>query len=582
MRSIWKYIKRYWIWAILAPIAMVGEVAMDLIQPQLMAEIVDEGVLGLSNGGVSNLDIVLTTGRDMILWCIFGATCGVLSGVFANLCCQPLGGDLREEAFRRIMSLSFAQTNRFSTGSLVTRITNDITQIQNMVMQCIRGSFRTLLLFLGGIGCMLMLDLSFGVVIACALPLVAGCSWYFLRKTAPLFTVLQERLDRVNSVMQENVTGARVVKAYVREGYEEERFDAANEELIGTQLHILELFATMTPLLNIVLNVSVVAVIYVGGLRVQSGGATPGTVMAAITYVSQIMNAVLRMAMIFQTLSRGFASARRVEEVINCTPSIGSGSFDGKTDLRGQVELRDVSFAYPDGSGEPVLRHVSLTVRPGETLGIMGATGCGKSSLVQLIPRFYDATEGTVLVDGVDVREYDLHALRDKVAIALQKSDLFSTTLGENIRWGREDATQEELEEAAEVAQAAEFIHRKSDGFDTPVAEKGMSLSGGQKQRIAISRAVLKDAEILIFDDATSALDLKTEAELYTALNRKKGNVTKIIVAQRVASVQNADRIALLEEGRLIACASHRELLRTCPVYRDICRSQGKEGEQVG
>ncbi|MCD7945924.1 MAG: ABC transporter ATP-binding protein [Clostridiales bacterium] len=247
MRSIWKYIKRYWIWALLAPIAMVGEVAMDLIQPQLMAEIVDEGVLGLSNGGVSDLNIVLTIGRDMILWCIFGATCGVLSGVFANLCCQPLGGDLREEAFRRIMSLSFAQTNRFSTGSLVTRITNDITQIQNMVMQCIRGSFRTLLLFLGGIGCMLMLDLSFGVVIACALPLVAGCSWYFLRKTAPLFTVLQERLDRVNSVMQENVTGARVVKAYVREGYEEERFDAANEELIGTQLHILELFATMTP-----------------------------------------------------------------------------------------------------------------------------------------------------------------------------------------------------------------------------------------------------------------------------------------------------------------------------------------------
>ncbi len=572
-----KYLKKYWIFALLAPLFMAGEVFMDLLQPRLMATIVDDGVLGLNNSGVGDLNLVLTTGLEMILTVAFGACCGVMSGVFANMCSQNFGNDIRKDAFRNIMSFAFEQTDDFSTGSLITRVTNDVTQVQNLVSQCIRGFIRTFLLFAGGIASMLMLNLHFGIVVACALPLIILIAGFFLAKANPMFGVLQKKLDNVNNVIQENVAGARVVKAYVKEEYEKERFGRANGELVGTQLKVLELFSYMTPLMNIVLNVSIVAIIKVGAIEVEGGVATPGNVMAAITYLSQILNAVMRMTMIFQTVSRGVASGKRIQEVIDCKSTIVSGSFDGETELKGQVEFRGVSFAYPDAGEELILNDINLTIRPGETLGILGATGCGKSTLVNLIPRFYDVTLGQVLVDGVDVREYDLVALRDKVAIALQKSEIFSTTLGENIRWGDENATSEQLEHAAKVAQAYEFISQKSEGMDTPVAEKGMSLSGGQKQRLAISRAILKNAEILIFDDTTSALDLKTEASLYEALEREYGDMTKIIIAQRIASVKNADRIAVLENGQIVACDTHEKLLQTSEVYQDIYESQLKK-----
>lgn len=585
-----KYLKKYWIFALLAPLFMAGEVFMDLLQPRLMATIVDDGVLGLNNNGVGDLQLVLTTGLKMILTVAFGACCGIMSGVFANMCSQNFGNDIRKDAFRNIMSFSFEQTDDFSTGSLITRVTNDVTQVQNLVSQCIRGFIRTFLLFAGGIASMLLLNLHFGVVVACALPLIIIIAVYFLAKANPMFGILQKKLDNVNNVIQENVAGARVVKAYVKEEYEKERFGRANGELVGTQLKVLELFSYMTPLMNIVLNVSIVAIIKVGALEVQGGAATPGNVMAAITYLSQILNAVMRMTMIFQTVSRGVASGKRIQEVIDCKSTIVSGTYgreDKDTghiealaageDCKGLVEFRNVSFAYPDAGDELVLNNINLTVHPGETVGILGATGCGKSTLVNLIPRFYDVTQGSVLVDGVDVREYDLQALRDRIAIALQKSEIFSTTLGENIRWGDEDATPEELEHAAKVAQAYEFISQKSEGMDTAVAEKGMSLSGGQKQRLAISRAILKNAEILIFDDTTSALDLKTEAALYEALEKEYADMTKIIIAQRIASVKNADRIAVLENGQIVACDTHEKLLETNEVYQDIYESQLKK-----
>ena len=585
-----KYLKKYWIFALLAPLFMAGEVFMDLLQPRLMATIVDDGVLGLNNNGVGDLQLVLTTGLKMILTVAFGACCGIMSGVFANMCSQNFGNDIRKDAFRNIMSFSFEQTDDFSTGSLITRVTNDVTQVQNLVSQCIRGFIRTFLLFAGGIASMLLLNLHFGVVVACALPLIIIIAVYFLAKANPMFGILQKKLDNVNNVIQENVAGARVVKAYVKEEYEKERFGRANGELVGTQLKVLELFSYMTPLMNIVLNVSIVAIIKVGALEVQGGAATPGNVMAAITYLSQILNAVMRMTMIFQTVSRGVASGKRIQEVIDCKSTIVSGTYgreDKDTghiealaageDCKGLVEFRNVSFAYPDAGDELVLNNINLTVHPGETVGILGATGCGKSTLVNLIPRFYDVTQGSVLVDGVDVREYDLQALRDRIAIALQKSEIFSTTLGENIRWGDEDATPEQLEHAAKVAQAYEFISQKSEGMDTAVAEKGMSLSGGQKQRLAISRAILKNAEILIFDDTTSALDLKTEAALYEALEKEYADMTKIIIAQRIASVKNADRIAVLENGQIVACDTHEKLLETSEVYQDIYESQLKK-----
>ena len=574
-----KYIKKYWFFALLAPIFMIGEVSMDLLQPELMSRIIDDGVLGLNNGGVGNLNTVITIGLKMIGFVALGGICGVMSGVFANLCAQQFGNDVRKAVFKRIMDLSFEQTDKFSTGSLITRVTNDITQLQNFVMQCLRGFVRTSMLFIGGIACMVSLNMEFGIIIACALPFVAVCVVYFIAKANPKFTVLQKKLDKVNNVMQENVSGARVVKAYVKEDYETERFEKANNELVSTQLDVLLLLSYMTPIMNIILNLSVVAVIKVGGIQVSAGSATPGNVMAAITYCSQVLNAVMRMTMIFQTASRGIASKKRVMEIINCEPAIKSGTYNKGTAVKGKVEFKNVSFAYPGMDNENVIENFNLVINPGETIGILGATGCGKSSLVNLIPRFYDVTKGEVLIDDVNVKDYDLQVLRDKVSIALQKPEIFSTTIAENIAWGDSSADSEKIRQAADIAQATEFIDNRTDGMDTQVSQGGHSLSGGQKQRVAISRAVLKNSEILIFDDATSALDLKTEADLYSELSAKKYDVTRIIIAQRIASVKNADRIVVMDNGRLADVGSHSELIKTSEIYKDIYESQLKGNE---
>lgn len=574
-----KYLKKYWFFALLAPVFMIGEVSMDLLQPELMSRIIDDGVLGLNNGGVGNLNTVITIGLKMIGFVALGGICGIMSGVFANLCAQQFGNDVRKAVFKRIMEFSFEQTDKFSTGSLITRVTNDITQLQNFVMQCLRGFVRTSMLFIGGIACMVSLNMEFGIIIACALPFVAVCVVYFIAKANPKFTVLQKKLDKVNNVMQENVSGARVVKAYVKEDYETERFEKANNELVSTQLDVLLLLSYMTPIMNIILNLSVVAVIKVGGIQVSAGSATPGNVMAAITYCSQVLNAVMRMTMIFQTASRGIASKKRVMEIINCDPAIKSGTYNKETAVKGKVEFKNVSFAYPGMDNENVIENFNFVINPGETIGILGATGCGKSSLVNLIPRFYDVTKGEVLIDDVNVKDYDLQVLRDKVSIALQKPEIFSTTIAENIAWGDDSADIEKIRQAADIAQATEFIDNRTDGMDTQVSQGGHSLSGGQKQRVAISRAVLKNSEILIFDDATSALDLKTEADLYSELSVKKYDVTRIIIAQRIASVKNADRIVVMDNGRLADVGSHSELIKTSEIYKDIYESQLKGNE---
>ena len=574
-----KYLKKYWFFALLAPIFMIGEVSMDLLQPELMSRIIDDGVLGLNNGGVGNLNTVITIGLKMIGFVALGGICGIMSGVFANLCAQQFGNDVRKAVFKRIMEFSFEQTDKFSTGSLITRVTNDITQLQNFVMQCLRGFVRTSMLFIGGIACMVSLNMEFGIIIACALPFVAVCVVYFIAKANPKFTVLQKKLDKVNNVMQENVSGARVVKAYVKEDYETERFEKANNELVSTQLDVLLLLSYMTPIMNIILNLSVVAVIKVGGIQVSAGSATPGNVMAAITYCSQVLNAVMRMTMIFQTASRGIASKKRVMEIINCDPAIKSGTYNKETAVKGKVEFKNVSFAYPGMDNENVIENFNLVINPGETIGILGATGCGKSSLVNLIPRFYDVTKGEVLIDDINVKDYDLQVLRDKVSIALQKPEIFSTTIAENIAWGDDSADIEKIRQAADIAQATEFIDNRTDGIDTQVSQGGHSLSGGQKQRVAISRAVLKNSEILIFDDATSALDLKTEADLYSELSVKKYDVTRIIIAQRIASVKNADRIVIMDNGRLADVGSHSELIKTSEIYKDIYESHLKGNE---
>ena len=572
-----KYLKKYWLFTMLAPLFMIGEVSMDLIQPELMSHIIDDGVLGINSGGVGNLDIILGTGIRMVLLVAAGGVCGVMSGVFANLSAQQFGNDVRKDTFKRIMSFSFEQTDKFSTGSLITRVTNDITQLQNFVMQCMRGFVRTSMLFIGGIVCMIGLNIQFGLVIACALPFIVICVIYFIAKSNPKFTILQKKLDKLNNIMQENVSGSRVVKAYVKEDYETERFNKANDELVGTQLDVLLLLSYMTPVMNIILNLSVVAVIKVGGIRVMDGSATPGNVMAAITYCSQVLNAVMRMTMIFQTASRGVASKKRIIEVLNCEPAIKDGAYDGETIVKGKVEFRNVSFAYPGNEGASVIEDFNLVISPGETIGILGATGCGKTSLISLIPRFYDVTKGAVLVDDVDVRDYKLEVLRDKIAVSLQKSEIFTASIAGNIAWGLPDATPDKIDAAADTAQAAQFINNRKDGMQTIVSQGGHSLSGGQRQRVAIARAVIKPAEILIFDDATSALDLKTEAELYSKLGKNKKDITKIIIAQRIASVKNADRIVVMDNGKLADVGSHEQLMKTSSIYKDIYDSQLKK-----
>lgn len=572
-----KYLKKYWLFTMLAPLFMIGEVSMDLIQPELMSHIIDDGVLGINSGGVGNLDIILGTGIRMVLLVAAGGVCGVMSGVFANLSAQQFGNDVRKDTFKRIMSFSFEQTDKFSTGSLITRVTNDITQLQNFVMQCMRGFVRTSMLFIGGIVCMIGLNIQFGLVIACALPFIVICVIYFIAKSNPKFTILQKKLDKLNNIMQENVSGSRVVKAYVKEDYETERFNKANDELVGTQLDVLLLLSYMTPVMNIILNLSVVAVIKVGGIQVMDGSATPGNVMAAITYCSQVLNAVMRMTMIFQTASRGVASQKRIIEILNCEPAIKDGAYDGETIVKGKVEFRNVSFAYPGNEDASVIEDFNLVISPGETIGILGATGCGKTSLISLIPRFYDVTKGAVLVDDVDVRDYKLEVLRDKIAVSLQKSEIFTASIADNIAWGLPDATPDNIAAAADTAQAAQFINNRKDGVQTIVSQGGHSLSGGQRQRVAIARAVIKPAEILIFDDATSALDLKTEAELYSNLGKNKKDITKIIIAQRIASVKNADRIVVMDNGKLADVGSHEQLMITSSIYKDIYDSQLKK-----
>ena len=578
---MFKYLKKYWLGTILAPLFMIGEVSMDLMQPRLMSSIIDDGVLGVNNGGTGSLELILYIGIKMILFVAIGGICGVLSGVFANLSAQQFGNDIRKDVFKRIMSLSFEQTDKFSTGSLITRVTNDITQLQNFVMQSMRGFVRTSMLFIGGIVCMVGLNMEFGLVIACALPFIAVCVVYFIAKSNPKFTILQKKLDRLNNVMQENVSGSRVVKAYVREGYEIDRFNKANEELVGTQLDVLLLLSYMTPIMNIILNIAVVAVIKVGGIQAAAGRVTPGEVMAAVTYCSQVLNAVMRMTMIFQTASRGVASKKRIIEVLDCEPSIKDGQYTAKTQVMGKVEFKNVSFAYPGTNGARVIEDFNLVIYPGETIGILGATGCGKTSLINLIPRFYDVTEGKVLVDNIDVRDYSLSTLRDKVSVALQRPEIFNTTIKENILWGFSAADKEMINTASDIAQATEFIERRPDGIMTVVSQGGHSLSGGQKQRVAIARAVIKPAEILIFDDATSALDLKTEADLYAQLNEKKKKLTRIIIAQRIASVKNADRIVVMDNGRLVDVGSHEQLMKTSKIYKDIYDSQLKSDERI-
>lgn len=565
-----KYLKPYALFAVLTPLSMVGEVLGDLLQPKLMSKIVDDGVLG------QDMDLIIRTGLLMLLVLIGGGACGIAASAFGGIASQSFSRDLRVDVFKRVMGLSFEQTDKFTTGSLVTRLTADITAIQQMVDFMLRMLVRDRLLFFGGIIMMLTLNVRFGIIILCALPVEIIMMIVILKKANPYYSIVAKRLDSVNSVVQENVTGARVVKAYVREDTEEKRFDDANISLMESNLRVQTLMAILQPLLMIILNLSVIAVIVIGGWQVQAQAMKVGEVMAAITYLTQVLHGVMMMSMMFQTLAKASASANRLREVLETDPVIKSGSVSLSDKTGGTVSFKNVSFSYPETKGRPVISDLTLDIKSGESVAILGATGSGKSSLVNLIPRFYDCTAGEVLVDGVNVKDCKLDELRKKVGIVLQKSELFSGTVEDNIKWGDKNATHEEVISAAQAAQADEFIQKIPAGYEGIIAEKGASLSGGQKQRLSISRAVLKKPEILILDDSTSALDLGTEAKLRAEIDRKMNGTTLIIIAQRIQSVKSCDRIAVLDHGKLCACDTHENLLKTCEVYQDIYASQVK------
>lgn len=577
---MWQYIKRYFHIAVIAALFMAGEVLADLFQPALMKRIVDDGVLGLNSGGEGNLRLILQVGLVMVAVVILGGAGGSLNNVFTHICSQNIGNDLRKDCFGKIMAFSMEQMERFETGSLITRVTNDVNQVSMLVGQFIRGVVRTGMLTFGSIICLCRLNASFGHIVLCVLPFMLSCLVLCVRSANPLFVRLQEQLDKINSILQEDIFGIRVVKACVREGYERLRFGRANGELTGTQLKFLVIFSIMNPAVNALMYFAVTLILISGSAQVGQGTATPGMIMAAITYTTQLLNGVLMLVMIFQSISRGYASWKRVKEVLSSESTLQDGGFDGDAAMRGALEFRDVSFYYP-GSQKPALRHVNLIVHPGETLAVIGPTGSGKSTLVSLILRFYDVTEGSVLVDGVDVRWYRQEALRNKLATALQNSELFSMSLGENIAWGVGGAEADEIADAACIAQAADFIEAAPGAYETQIAERGASLSGGQKQRVSIARAVLKPAEFLIFDDASSALDLKTEAALYDALGRTRQSCTKILIAQRLATVRRADRIVVMDRGAVAGCGTHQELMEHCPLYRDIYDSQLEDGRDM-
>ena len=611
---MWQYIRMYAHYALLAALFMGGEVLMDLVQPGLMSRIVDDGVLGLHNNGVGNLELVWKVGAQMIGMALIGFCFGSLSNVFVNMASQNMGNELRKNTFRKIMTFSFPQIDSFGAGSLITRITNDVTQVERLVSQIVRGMVRTVLMTAGSMYFMFRLSPDFAFIVLCALPFIIGTMYFCLRRINPLFAALQEKLDGVNDILQEDISAIRIIKACVRETYEKIRFGKANDDLILTQLKVLLTLAFMSPVVNMLMNLTIAAILWFGAQSVMAGKVSPGSIMAAITYTTQLLMGIMMLLMLFQNISRGFISWNRLSAVLHLEPEIRDGLFkddaSSATDTatentavnsvaeetgatngngaaavttasphtqnriaKGKIEFRNVFFAYP-GSDKNVLEHINLTIEPGETIAIMGATGSGKTTLINLIPRFYDVTEGSVQIDGVDVRDYKLSSLRDKVAVALQKSELFSESVTENIAWGNRNATQDMIREAAVTAQADEFIVPLEHGYDTVVAERGMSLSGGQKQRVALSRAVLKKAPIMIFDDATSALDLKTEADFYNELARTSPASTKIIVAQRVASVRRASRILILDNGCIVAEGTHQELLQSCKIYQDIYRSQ--------
>lgn len=579
-----RFLKPYRLWAVLAPLAMVLEVALDLMQPRMIQRIIDAGITR------GNFDLVLHTGLWMIALAILGVGAGMACTVFAMRAGQGFGADLRRALFAKVQSLSFANLDTLETGTLITRLTNDVTQVQEVVLMLLRVMVRVPLLLIGSLIMAILTSPRLALLFLPLLPFVATVLILIINRAYPLYGEVQRRLDALNTVLRENLAGVRVVKAFARGEHETGRFAGANDRLMIGNVAAARLGATTLPLMMAALNAGVVAALWIGGVHVAGGDLEVGRVIAFVNYLTQTLMAIMAVSMLIVRLSRAEASGQRIAEVLASRPEIERAPDALRPRApRGRVAFENVCFNYPgDAADDPVLKDVSFVAEPGQTIAILGATGAGKSSLVHLIPRFYDVTGGRITLDGEDVRALDLNALRGAVGVALQESILFSGTIRDNIRYGRPDASDDEVVAAARAAQADDFIRRlpgaggpSPDGYDTVVGQRGVNLSGGQKQRIAIARALLINPAVLILDDSTSAVDVRTEAEIQRALSREHAGQTRFVVAQRISSVIGADQILVLDDGHLVARGTHEQLLASSPIYREIYESQQEQGRMA-
>jgi ATP-binding cassette, subfamily B, multidrug efflux pump len=571
MKRYWKYVKPYLSSFIIGPILMIVEVIGEVVMPWLLSNIIDNGV-----GGKRGISYIITMGVVMVITALCMMAGGTGGAYFAIKASSGFANDLRKDLFRKIQKFSFANIDQYSTGSLITRLTNDITMIQNMIQMMMRMALRSPGMLIGALIMAFVLNPKLALVILCVIPLLSITLYFIIKVGFPRFTVMQKKLDELNTATQENFTNIRVVKSFVRESYEESKFEKANTNLKEKTIHAMKVVIFTMPVMTLAMNITTIAVVWFGGNQIIEGSMTAGVLTAFINYVVQILMSLMMLSMIILNSSRALASAKRINEVLSTEIDLMDDYSSSKntTVTYGKIEFKEVCFKYYKNNEKWVLENINLVINPGETVGIIGSTGCGKTSLVQLIPRLYDADSGEVFVDDVNVKEYSLKNLRDGVGIVLQKNILFSGTIKENLKWGDEEAKDETIVQFAEDAQAHGFISSFEKGYETELGQGGANVSGGQKQRLCIARALLKKPKILVLDDSTSAVDTATEAKIRECFENELSGTTKIIIAQRISSVINADKIVVIDDGKITGIGSHSELMQNCEAYKEIYYSQ--------
>lgn len=567
LKTLVKYLKPYCLQLAIGPVFKLGEAILEILIPTLMAALIDNGINKGDTAYVLRLGVLM----------LITATCGVLFAYVcqysASVASQGFGTDVRGAMYRKISSLSHSQLDRFSTASLINRITLDVNQLQGAVAMLIRLVIRAPFLCIGGLVMAMILDLKLSIILMIVIVLFVVLLFLVMFRAVPLYNSVQKKLDSLTLILREHLSGVRVIRAFARTDAECERFDAANTDFADTAIRVGRIAALTNPATTLLMNAAIIAIIWFGGIRVNIGSLTQGEVIAYINYITLILNAMIVVANLVILYTKAYASAKRVSEVLDTEPDLADGAGAALHADGAKIEFKNVSLRYTDGA-DNALDNINLSISRGETIGIIGVTGSGKSSLASLIPRFYDAQTGTVSVDGADVKSYPVSELRAKIGIVQQRAVLFSGSVRENMQMGKPDATDAEIREALELAQAAEFVDKLPLGLDTHISQSGSNLSGGQKQRLTIARALVKKPEILILDDSSSALDFRTDALLRKAIAGLGGGMTVIIISQRVNTVRGTDRIVVMDDGRIAACAPHDKLLRSCEIYREICTSQ--------